>query len=345
MKPRHNNLERVGLHFIAQIFEEDFEWIFREQSVADVGIDAVVEHCKDGNPSGKLLALQIKSGEGNVKKTQTGYTYYISNTHYYYWINHQLPIVLTCYIKDKKKKVYWAEISKSTIKPTKTRWKIEIPKDQLLTSNSFKEIERIVNHGNKIILRASDKSRQPAEKEIFKICALNPMNLSLKFLVDFTSTLGENLRDMTSRAELLTSITDEEDKNVQLHKLKCELNYIMSGFATRTSAEIKTFGKLYSELLSGINSKHKILSEQSDESGEKEKDISSVTTLITSMDNAIVGIEALKNSLSSLRDLEMLIEKAEISLAILATDQVINEMKISKHLGNQLINSIRKDYK
>jgi hypothetical protein len=42
--------------------EEDLGWLFREQSTEDYGIDAHAELVADDDVSGRLLALQIKSG-------------------------------------------------------------------------------------------------------------------------------------------------------------------------------------------------------------------------------------------------------------------------------------------
>jgi hypothetical protein len=43
MIKRHQKIERVGLHRIAVVVEDEFEWIFREQPIVNVGIDALVE--------------------------------------------------------------------------------------------------------------------------------------------------------------------------------------------------------------------------------------------------------------------------------------------------------------
>ena len=42
--------------------EVNMGWLFREQLTHDHGIDAQVEIVKDGQPTGDLIAIQIKSG-------------------------------------------------------------------------------------------------------------------------------------------------------------------------------------------------------------------------------------------------------------------------------------------
>jgi hypothetical protein len=70
-----DNTERSGVNAVEAIFLNEFKWAFREQAVSDYGIDAIVEE-KDGDrPTGKLIALQIKSGESYFKKRRGNYVF------------------------------------------------------------------------------------------------------------------------------------------------------------------------------------------------------------------------------------------------------------------------------
>ena len=53
--------ERLGVAAVDYFFSTN-GWMFREQTTHDYGIDAHVEIVQDGPPTGKLIALQIKSG-------------------------------------------------------------------------------------------------------------------------------------------------------------------------------------------------------------------------------------------------------------------------------------------
>ena len=57
-----NSIERVGVLNCGKIAEKN-GWMFREQPVNDIGIDAHIEKVDDYGKSRKLLAIQIKSGE------------------------------------------------------------------------------------------------------------------------------------------------------------------------------------------------------------------------------------------------------------------------------------------
>src|SRR5438309_9969149 len=53
---------RAGVHEVGVLISE-MRWIFREQAVADTGIDGYIEPCdENGNASGKLIGCQVKPG-------------------------------------------------------------------------------------------------------------------------------------------------------------------------------------------------------------------------------------------------------------------------------------------
>ncbi|MFH1829503.1 MAG: DUF4365 domain-containing protein [Pseudomonadota bacterium] len=59
--------ERIGVHKFALTILEKFNWLEREQPIADYGIDLHVEIVEDGKPTGMLYAIQIKSGKSYLK--------------------------------------------------------------------------------------------------------------------------------------------------------------------------------------------------------------------------------------------------------------------------------------
>ncbi len=87
MSRRDSRTERIGVYKAAIIFTDELEWIFREQETVDVGVDAILEKSKSGEPSGKLLAAQIKSGSGNFYENKDYYAHYVSTVHHDYWLS------------------------------------------------------------------------------------------------------------------------------------------------------------------------------------------------------------------------------------------------------------------
>ena len=61
-----NSTERIGVYHCGEIAACS-SWMFREQPVDDVGIDAHMELTESSGKAKQLLALQIKSGRSWFK--------------------------------------------------------------------------------------------------------------------------------------------------------------------------------------------------------------------------------------------------------------------------------------
>ena len=131
MHRKDSNTEMAGVYKAAMIFTVELEWIFRAQYVVDVGIDAIVEKSNKGNPQGKFIAVQIKCGAGNFYNDGEFYTYYISNWHYHYWSNSNLPVILVAHFP-KSGETIWEHLSEEKIERTKTQWKLKFQKAKRL---------------------------------------------------------------------------------------------------------------------------------------------------------------------------------------------------------------------
>ena len=67
---RYARTERLGVIETDRIITKEIGWIFRERPIVDVGLDAIIEQSEDGNPKGKFLAVQIKTGKGNFQVSE-----------------------------------------------------------------------------------------------------------------------------------------------------------------------------------------------------------------------------------------------------------------------------------
>lgn len=123
--------ERIGVYTIASIFEE-MGFVFREQPIEDYGIDAIIEERTTGYLSGKLIAVQIKSGESFFKGKDKA-TFYVDEKHHEYWLNYSIPVVLVLYNPESKLCVYEI-IEKEKLIKTDKAWKVEIPLTNLLST-------------------------------------------------------------------------------------------------------------------------------------------------------------------------------------------------------------------
>ncbi|MBP6301946.1 MAG: DUF4365 domain-containing protein [Bacteroidia bacterium] len=145
---RYFNTERLGVLATDKIVTKDIGWIFREQPICDVGIDAIIEQVENNNPKGKFIALQIKSGEGNFHVSKNKLTYYASNIHYDYWLNLNIPVLLIAHLPIKEE-TYWTVIDESTLKKTENKWKIELSTKSKFNVDSKQQLIQILAYQKK----------------------------------------------------------------------------------------------------------------------------------------------------------------------------------------------------
>lgn len=126
---------RVGFNAIEAIFLK-MRWIFREQPIRDYGIDAQVEIKNGANPTGKLIALQIKSGSSYFRTRGSNYVYYGKRRHLDYWDNHSLPVFIILH-DPVENLTLWQRVDRRLVKMGKEgAWSIDIPPTNILNSSA-----------------------------------------------------------------------------------------------------------------------------------------------------------------------------------------------------------------
>lgn len=136
--------DRTGISITALDFES-IGYIFREQPIVDCGIDAHLEVVESDSATGKLIALQIKSGDSWFKESNNdGFVFRGKLEHLEYWLSHSLPVLLV--LCDTNKRIcYWQSITKQTIEYTDKAWKVTVPYQQTINAGMHVDIARIVN--------------------------------------------------------------------------------------------------------------------------------------------------------------------------------------------------------
>ena len=133
---------RIGIVGTALIFER-LGCIFREQTIEDYGIDAHVEFIENGQATGKLIALQIKSGDSWFEeKKGNNIIFRGKNKHLEYWQNHSLPVIVVLY-KDSENTAYWQAVNNNTVQRTETGWKLLIPLDRQVNSHALEQLKKL----------------------------------------------------------------------------------------------------------------------------------------------------------------------------------------------------------
>lgn len=140
---KYTPTERVGISATEHIFTSKFNWIFREQPISDMGIDAHIEIVNDGVATGQLIGLQIKTGESYWKEQSNGnFVYYIDDEHYSYWLSHSLPVFIIIHHPEKEITL-WQQVNEKKIEKLDKSWKLIIPKENQLKpefKSSFEEV-------------------------------------------------------------------------------------------------------------------------------------------------------------------------------------------------------------
>lgn len=113
-----NSTERIGIYHCGRIAACK-EWMFREQPVDDIGIDAHMEMAEKTGEAKQLLALQIKTGESYFKEIREGYVVFrdISERQYNYWTTNSLPCIIVLY-NPTDDMCIWQKLTKETILKT-----------------------------------------------------------------------------------------------------------------------------------------------------------------------------------------------------------------------------------
>ena len=136
-------IEREGIYKCGNIFEK-IGFAFREQPIEDYGVDAIIEERENEYLSGKLIAVQIKSGESYFSEIKGDKVVFRGDIkHYKYWLNHSLPVIIVLY-SPLEDKCIWEVVNEKTAERCKNGWKINIPLEQTL--NEAKEkLKKLTN--------------------------------------------------------------------------------------------------------------------------------------------------------------------------------------------------------
>lgn len=113
-----NQTERIGVSYCSLIVARN-NWMFREQPIDDIGIDAHMEITETTGEPKQLIALQIKSGASwfEEKKDDCVIFRNINERQYNYWTMNSLPCIVVLYNPDDDIRI-WQKLTAETIDRT-----------------------------------------------------------------------------------------------------------------------------------------------------------------------------------------------------------------------------------
>ncbi|RST76176.1 DUF4365 domain-containing protein [Siminovitchia acidinfaciens] len=201
--------ERIGVNMVNEIITRDLGWIFREQPTDDYGIDAQIEIVDENLVTGKLIAVQIKTGESYfTSSNEQEFTFRGKIEHLNYWSNHSLPVVLI--LCDPNENIcYWTQVSEGSVEKTSINyWKTPVPKRNILGTKASESLRRIAENktvyeqrlnslgldrawmkeieaGNKLILESEEWVNKSSGRGSISLKVIDPWTEIEKIIVDW----------------------------------------------------------------------------------------------------------------------------------------------------------------
>ena len=229
---RYTSTERIGVNATEKVVLGELDWIFREQPISDMGIDAHIESVENGNPTGKLLGVQIKTGESHFVIKKNSLTYYGSLTHLEYWLQHSLPVILVAYLPETEE-IYWVQVSESTIERTHKAWKIDIPKKQKFNVSSKNELTtllqgspedirkrnlflhvenmRYLQKGGKLVIYKEDWHHKSLSRGTFNLIKINPDGSETTLIEKNLWYTGYDIKELVEKVYPWATVTIDKD--------------------------------------------------------------------------------------------------------------------------------------
>ncbi|MGR7261262.1 DUF4365 domain-containing protein [Klebsiella aerogenes] len=129
-----NSQERLGVNAVAEAIAKIGQ-ILRETPMADVGIDGQIEYVSpEGFATGRMIAVQIKSGPSFFKESKGDWVFYPEEKHRFYWERFPLPVLIIIHNPETNLS-YWQDARQVLRVAKSTDAKgIIIPKSNVLQS-------------------------------------------------------------------------------------------------------------------------------------------------------------------------------------------------------------------
>ncbi|MCP2249463.1 DUF4365 domain-containing protein [Lentzea aerocolonigenes] len=158
MGPASDRVGRSGVHGVASIVLDGLGWKFREHHESDWGVDAIIEIADNDQPTGRLIALQIKAGDARTADLRRAghWTLYGHKHHLARWLEYSIPVLIVLYDRTRKT-AHWQHVNDKTAVWTPRGFKIDIPDGQRLDASAAETIRAITDRW--VPHRGSQRSR------------------------------------------------------------------------------------------------------------------------------------------------------------------------------------------
>ncbi|MBY2941843.1 DUF4365 domain-containing protein [Rhizobium leguminosarum] len=213
-----------GVGWLKYAVADRLEWIFREQPNQDKGVDAHVEEVSDGEATGRLIGMQIKSGASWFReRNKAGYVYRGDFEHLTYWRGHSLPILVVLF-DPSTQTAYWQLVSEANINEGDRGWALTVPFENQINADAVPQWSRIcVGEGKKAFLRkqklfsriAREFEREPPQRQALLYEALHATQHSLLVSTPYIDESILSVLDfMSAKCPVRLLVRPDQDETV-----------------------------------------------------------------------------------------------------------------------------------
>jgi hypothetical protein len=239
--------EREGVYDIGKAITKRIGWIFREQPILDIGIDAIIEQKIEGKATGQFIALQIKSGKSYLaNKNDSSVGFLIDLEHFKYWRDLCIPFIIIIYDTLLEISI-WEVFNSDKLKKNKNSYRLDIPRNNILDEKSVIKLNNIIESN------INDFLNDDEEQSDYNIDSLQEM--SILYLEESRNTFSE-LRNIfqyhsnkceickENMTNLIVKNMDEKDSNATIHKGLVKYSNQLSVIRNITATKIKSTASL-----------------------------------------------------------------------------------------------------
>lgn len=137
IRRKTDTTSEIGINVVSSVVNDGLGWIFRRtHEEHDYGVDAFIDYVTpDGGVTGRFVAVQIKTGESYLKKSEDVHWYRDTREHLNYFLNLPVPVlVMIC--DPHSRRCYWEHLRSEKIEITGETWRLAIPKSNIFSPGS-----------------------------------------------------------------------------------------------------------------------------------------------------------------------------------------------------------------
>ena len=98
---------KLGVNYVTDVVDRCECYFNKIEQENDIGIDGIIEFTQNGMPTGKCIAVQIKTGNSFITKKKE--CIIPIGSHYEYWKNYCMPVYGIVYSLDDNI-AYWVDV-------------------------------------------------------------------------------------------------------------------------------------------------------------------------------------------------------------------------------------------